>query len=153
MMVRPYFIALPLLLCALANGEATTVRLDDAGSYALQPNAQMQWRSNLPKGGSSPDTETRVQVQIHINTRDYMGRQGRIYMVLPLDPGPQITATWQTQGRLIPGEVTSGNRGLVFSGPITGPTLDDQLDIRLRSQGDWPAASRRLNVHFELDTQ
>jgi hypothetical protein len=153
MTLRQYFVTLLLVVCALTNGEATTIRLDDAGSYALQPNAQMQWRSNLPKGGSAPDTETRVQVQIHINTRNYVGRQGRIYMVLPLDPGPQITATWQTQGRLIPGQVTSGNRGLVFSGPIIGPSLDDQLDIWLRSQGDWPAASRRLNFHFELDTE
>lgn len=94
-----------------------------------------------------------MQVQIHINTRDYLGRQGRIYMVLPLDPGPQITATWQTQGRLMPGQVVSGNRALVFSGPITGATLEDQFDLRLRSQGDWPTTSRRLNFYFELDTE
>lgn len=135
------------------NSHAATVQLDDAGSFPLQPNAQMQWRSALPKSGSVPDTETRVQVQIRINTRDYLGRNARIYMALPLDPGPQITATWQTQGQLMPGQVMSGGRTLVFSGPITGPTLEDQFDLRLRSQGDWPSASRRLNFHFELDTQ
>lgn len=131
---------------------AATVRLDDSGSHALQPSVQMQWRSALPKNGTRADTEAQLRVQIRIDTRPYVGRVGRIYMALPLDPGPQITAEWQTQGRLMPGRVQSGGRALVFNGPITGATLEDQLVLWLRSDGDWPGNSRRLNFHFELDT-
>ena len=132
---------------------AATVRLDDSGSYALQPTAQMQWRSALPKAGTGPQTESTVRVQIRIDTRAYIGRTGRIYMVLPLDPGPQLSASWQTQGRLLPGQLVSGQRTLVFTGPISGGSLEDQLVMRFQSQADWPTSSRRLSFHFELDTE
>jgi hypothetical protein len=131
---------------------AASVRLDDSGSYATQLNVQMQWRSALPRSGPRSQTEVQVRVQIRINTRPFMGQQGRIYMVLPLDVGPPITAEWQTQGRLMAGRVLSGGRALVYTGPIASATLEDQLLILLRSEGDWSANSRKLNFHFELDT-
>jgi hypothetical protein len=140
-------------LCMAGAAPGASVRLDDSGSYAVQPNVQMQWRSALPKSGPRAQTEAQVRVQIRINTRPYMGQQGRIYMVLPLDMGPPITAEWQTQGHLIAGRVLSGGRTLVYAGPITSATLEDQLQVLLRSDGDWSSNSRKLNFHFELDTQ
>ena len=131
---------------------AGTVRLDDSGSYALQPAAQMQWRSALPSRQTGPDTEAQVRVQIRIDTRAHIGQTGRIYMVLPLDPGPQLLVEWQTQGQLLPGKILSGQRTLVYAGLLTGPSLDDQFVVRFRSQSDWLANSRQLNFHFELDT-
>jgi hypothetical protein len=46
----------------------------------------------------------------------------------------------------------SGERTLVYAGVIAGDTLEDQLLVRLRSPADWAGPSRRLNFHFELDT-
>jgi hypothetical protein len=40
----------------------------------------------------------------------------------------------------------------VHAGLIASDTLEDQLLVRLRSAADWNGPSRRLNVHFELDT-
>lgn len=136
----------------MAGGSAATVRLDDAGSYALQPSAQMQWRSALPKFSTRPSTEALVRVHIHIDTRAYAGQQAQIYMVLPPDGDTPLVAEWQSQGRLLPGRVTSGERTLVFTGKVPGPALQDELVVRLRSDGDWSTHTRRLKFHFEMDT-
>ena len=142
--------ALALLIASTSH--AGSVRLDDAGSYAVQPNVRMQWRSAMASTGPSAATEARVRVQIRIDTRAHAGRQGRVYMVLPLDAGPPLRAEWQTEGRLLPGSVISGGRTLVYSGPLPGNALEDQLSVRLRSDVSWLSDSRRLNFHFELDT-
>lgn len=145
--------ALASTLLAAGLVHSATVRLDDSGSVALQPNVQMQWRSAAPKGANRPETQAQVQVQIRINTLAHAGQRGRVYMVLPRDAGPMIHAEWQTQGRLLPGRLQSGERTLVFAGTLPGPSLEDLISVRLRSESDWPTNTRRLNFHFELDTE
>jgi hypothetical protein len=34
---------------------------------------------------------------------------------------------------------------------MPGATLQDQLQVRLRSGADWQSSTRRLNFHFEFD--
>lgn len=137
-----------LMACsALANPH----RLDDSLSHTVPPNVQMQW---LPLTRGQPNVgamEAWVRVNIRIDTRDWSGRSGRIYMVLPRDEASSIEAVWTTQGRLRAGRLVSGERTLVFAGAIPGATLEDQMQVRLRSNADWTSNSRRLNFHFELD--
>lgn len=126
-------------------------RLDDSLSHTVPPNVQMQWlplRSGQPFAGGM---EAWLRVNIRIDTRHWIGRTGRIYMVLPRDQASNIEAVWSTQGRLQPGRLVSGERALVFAGAIPGATLEDQMQVRLRSNADWQSHSRRLNFHFELD--
>ena len=72
-------------------------------------------------------------------------------MVMPRDQSSSIEAVWTARGPLRSGRLTSGERALVYAGPITGDTLSDQIRVRLRSGPDWQSASRRLNFHFEID--
>ncbi len=145
------------LLAALACGLMTATawanphRLDDSLSHTVPPNVQMQWLPLTPGQSYAGGMEAWVRVNIRINTRDWMGRSGRIYMVLPRDEASTIEAVWTTQGRLQPGRLVSGERTLVFAGTIPGATLEDQMQVRLRSNADWTSNSRRLNFHFELD--
>jgi hypothetical protein len=141
--------ALGLLLgsAALANPH----RLDDSASHTVPPNVQMQWRPLSSSGGAEPGMEAWLRVKLRIDTREWVGRSGRIYMVLPRDEASSIEAVWTTQGRLLPGRLVSGDRTLVHAGAITTATLEDQLLVRLRSGADWQGNSRRLNFHFELD--
>lgn len=148
--VRHWVCMLGLLIAS--TGQAASVRLDDAGSYTMQPSVRMQWRTTTATAGSSAATEARVRVQIRIDTKAFAGQQGRVYMVLPLDAGPPLRADWQTEGRLLPGSVVSGGRTLVYAGPLPGNALEDQLTVRLSSEVSWLSDSRRLNFHFELDT-
>jgi len=141
------------MLGALMAGAvlANPHRLDDSLSHTVPPNVQMQWLP-LTRGQSNAGAmEAWVRVNIRIDTRDWIGRSGRIYMVLPRDQASSIEAVWTTQGRLQAGRLVSGERTLVFAGVIPGATLEDQMQVRLRSNADWSSNSRRLNFHFELD--
>ena len=133
--------------CAWANPH----RLDDSLSHTVPPNVQMQWLPLTSGQAYAGGMEASLRVNIRIDTRDWIGRSGRIYMVLPRDEASSIEAVWTTQGRLQAGRLLSGERALVHAGPITTPTLEDQLQVRLRSNADWQSNSRRLNFHFELD--
>lgn len=139
-------------MLAFGSSLANPFRLDDSLSYTVPPNVQMQWlpfaRGQMNAGGM----EAWVTVNIRIDTRDWIGRTGRIYMVLPRDEASSIEAVWTTQGRLQGGRLVSGERALVYAGTIPGATLEDQIQVRLRSKADWTSNSRRLNFHFELDT-
>ncbi len=146
-----FFVAvLAALTCGL--GSANTVRLDDSLSHTVPPNVQMQWLPFARGQANAGGMEAWVTVNIRIDTRDWIGRRGHIYMVLPRDEVSSMEAVWSSQGRLQSGRLVSGERALVFSGTISGPTLEDQLRVRLRSNADWTSNSRRLNFHFELDT-
>ncbi len=141
------------LAWALGAGSAAAnpFPLDDSQSHTVPPTAQMQWRPIAP-GQADTGMEAWVRVNIRIATQAWKGRSGRVYMVLPRDQSSTIEAVWTTQGRLLPGRLASGERSLVFAGVIAADTLEDQLLVRLRSPADWQSASRRLNFHFEFDT-
>ncbi len=132
---------------ALANPH----RLDDSLSHTVPPNVQMQWLPIAPGQPYGGGMEAWVRVNVRIDTRAWMGRSGRIYMALPRDQASNVEAAWTTQGRLQAGRLVSGERALVYAGAITSPTLEDQMQVRLRSLADWQSNSRRLNFHFELD--
>ena len=141
------------LLLALAAGAASaeTHRLDDSLSHTVPPTAQMQWR---PQTRSDVDggMEAWVRVNIRIDTQAWIGRSGRVYMVLPRDESATLEAVWTTDGKLLAGRLVSGERALVYAGNITSNALRDQMLVRLRSGPDWQSASRRLHFHFEIDT-
>ncbi|QCB47796.1 hypothetical protein [Hydrogenophaga sp. PAMC20947] len=125
-------------------------RLDDALSHTVPASAQMQWRAQT---GAEPDAgvEAWVRVNVRIDTSDWVGRTGRVYMVLPRDQASSMEAEWTTNGTLRAGRLVSGERALVYAGRIAGSTLQDQIQVRLRSAPDWETSSRRLNFYFELD--
>ena len=143
------------LLLTMAGGHAQTpgtVRLDDTASHVVPPDTRMRWLPLTSDANGLAMVEAWVRVNVRIDTRAWAGRNGRVYMVLPRDEASSIEARWTTQGRLLAGRVVSGERALVYGGPLPGPTLDDQITVRLRSGADWQGDSRRLHFHFELDT-
>lgn len=140
-----------LVAVVSAPAVANPHRLDDSLSHTVPPSVQMQWRQVPPGQSDAGGMEAWLRVNVRINTRDWIGRSGRVYMVLPRDQASTIEAVWTTQGRLQPGRLVSGERTLVYAGQLPGATLDDQLLVRLRSGPDWQSSSRRLNFHFELD--
>ncbi|HEY9096091.1 MAG TPA: hypothetical protein VIN35_10125 [Hydrogenophaga sp.] len=133
------------------QGGHHTHRLDDSRSHPASDNVQMEW---LPQNRSDPSAgmQATVRVNIDIDTAEWQGRTGRIYMVLPRDQaGSAVQADWTTQGKLRPGRLLSGERSLVYAGRIDSPRLRDELLVRLRTAPDWQSNSRRLNFYFEID--
>jgi hypothetical protein len=124
--------------------------VDDSGSVVLDPYLEMQ---APPIAGAAPSNivsaSTRVSVQL--NLAAWVGRSGRIYMSLPRTTGPTVRANWTSGGALLPGTMVSGDRSLVFSGPIAVPVVRDIIDIRLEVDGTRLLASEALAFGFEIE--
>jgi len=125
-------------------------RVDDSGTVVLEPVLQMQWQPPGRSGSTSlVSASTRVSVQL--NLAPWVGRVGRIYMTLPRAPGPTVRATWKTGGTLLPGTLLSGDRTLVYAGPVTGPVMRDLIDIALEADGARLTQPEALAFGFEIE--
>jgi len=92
-------------------------------------------------------------VTIRLNTAPWQNRSGRIYLVLPEQPVGPVTAAWTTQGKLLAGQVISGNRTVVYAGPIRTASIEDTITMRVQADGRRLAATQRLQFHFEIDVE
>lgn len=125
-------------------------RVDDTGTFVLDPVLEMQWQPPGQSGASSlVSASTRVSVQLNLGA--WVGRSGRIYMTLPRTPGPTVRATWRTGGTLLPGSLMSGDRALVYAGPVTAPVIRDLIDINLQADGARLAQPEALAFGFEIE--
>lgn len=138
-------IALPL-----AAG-AATFRVDDSATLPNEANTAMQWRSLAPNRTVGNAVEGTSVFTVRLNTTPWQGRVGKIYMALPEQPIGTVTAEWSTQGRLLPGTLVSGNRTLVYSGPIRTPLLEDTIAIHISADGRRLVSPQRLQFYFEID--
>lgn len=146
-------LALVLLTALLMQPplQAQTHRLDDTGTHTVPANAQMQWQPF--QRGQTAGMQAQVRVNVRMDTSAWVGQQARVYLALASDEANPVTVSWTTNGRLLDGALRSGERTLIYTGPIPGPTLQDQLVLQLTSGPDWASAQRRLQFHFELDTE
>jgi hypothetical protein len=62
-----------------------------------------------------------------------------------------MSASWTTQGRLLPGRVTSGGRTLVYAGPITTPFMEDMVQLTITVDGRRMSQTYPVNFRFEID--
>ena len=93
----------------------------------------------------------RTTVRVRLDLRPWVGHAGRIYMVLPMQrPGP-VNASWTTQGQLLPGQLNSGLRALVYQGRIGTPVLQDSLQMLLTVDGTLMRQNYNLSFRFEFD--
>jgi hypothetical protein len=88
---------------------------------------------------------------VRLNVTPWLRRAGRIYLDLPAQqPGP-ITTSWVTQGRFMPGQMHSGTRVLIYSGPITTPFLEDVMKFQFSLDGSLISRAIPVTFHFEMD--
>ncbi len=151
-MKSPAVLAACALLAFASASRAATHRLDDSASQVFPPSAAWDWVPGSLRTGINT-VHLNVRVVVRIDTRAWAGRQGQIYMVLPVDSDGRVTAEWRSQGRLLDGRLVSGERALVFSGTVRGPVIEDTLHVRLTADARTLVGdSQRLDFHFELDT-
>lgn len=140
-----------LLVVASATAAAATFRVDDSASLPQESSATLRWRQLAPSRGGDNTIEGSTRVQVRLNLAPWQKRVGRVYMVLPEQPGGRVAVSWTTQGRLLPGELVSGQRALVYAGAINAPVLEETLQLKIATDGTRLATSQRLNFHFEID--
>ncbi len=141
-----------LLLAATATGaDAATFRVDDSASLPTEATTPMKWRSLAPNRAIGNAIEGTNVVTVRLNLAPWLNRTGKIYMGLPEQPIGQVTAEWTTQGKLLPGQLLSGYRTLVYAGPIRTSLLEDTIILRLTADGQRLVAPQRLQFYFEID--
>ena len=147
-----FFLALALTIIGASAAQAKTTLIDDSGTTALEPSVSMRWKSATPSrsGGDNLMVGT-TTLRLRLNVMPWLKRSGRIYLSLPAQqPGP-MNASWIAQGRLLGGQVRSGNRVLVYSGPITTPFMEDVLRLQFAVDGTLMRHPFPVTVHFEMD--
>ncbi len=143
----PALVALAALALStgMAPAAANPHRLDDTGTHTVPPHVQMQWRER------ADGMHAQVRVRVRLDTRPWIGRSGRIHLVLDRDETSTLEARWTSQGPLQGGVLRSGERALVWAGTVSTATLEDQFLMHLSTGTDWRGHVRRLNFRFEFD--
>jgi len=144
------------LLAALAlsvSATAATYPVDDSASQVLDSSLRMKWDSVAPQSVRGAGVSGVTTVLVRLDTDAWNGRQGRIYMTLPEQPIGQVTASWTTHGTLLPGALRSGERALVYAGPLRQGLIEDTLRLVIQADGQKLVRTEQLRFSFELDLE
>ena len=133
--------------------QAATYRVDDTASLPGEAVTKMRWRTPGPNRLAGDVVNGSAIVTLRLNTASFINRSGRIYMVLPPQPVGAVSVEWTTQGRMLPGALVSGNRALVYAGPIRGAMLEDTFTLAMHTDGKRLVSAQRLQFHFEIDVE
>jgi hypothetical protein len=152
--VRAGFFLLPALsiICSATAAGATTI--DDSSSQSLEPSVSMRWQTPAPgrRGARTDDRLTgAARVRVRLDVTSWLHRSGRIYLSLPAQPPGPIDMNWTAQGRFSSGQLHSGNRMLVFAGPIESPIFEELFVFQFSVSGRLLDAATSVNYHFEMD--
>jgi len=146
---------LALLICTAINVpvHAATYAVDDSGSHVRQPLVRTKWVDVAPTRNASSAITGVLVVDVELNTSAWKGKAGKIYMTLAqTSAAGLVQASWTSQSEiLLPGNLQSGERVLVFDGAIDSDLLRDTLTITLRADGNRVLRPEILNFTFEID--
>lgn len=150
------FVACVCLVAALLASLpvlAATYPVDDSASQVLDSSLRMKWDSVAPQSGHGAGVSGVTTVLVRLDIAAWNGRQGRIYMTLPEQPIGQVSASWTTRGRLLPGALRSGERALVYAGPLRGDLIEDTLRLVIQADGQKLVRTEQLRFSFEVDLE
>jgi len=139
-----------ILAVALPAGAKTSV-IDDSGTLPYESTLALHWQQLTPRPPLNNLLTGTVSVRVRLNLAPWLRRSGHIYLRLPAQqPGP-MTVSWTTQGRLLPGAISTGSRTLVYAGPITAPFIEDVLQLTLNVDAARMQQLYHVNFIFEMD--
>jgi hypothetical protein len=151
--IARFFLAFSFAIIWQTPAQAKSIVLDDSGTQALEPSVALRWKSASPSraGGQNLLIGT-TTIRVRINLMPYIKHTGRIYLSLPAQqPGPLSVSWTSAQGILQSGQMQSGNRALVYSGPITAAFLQDVLRFQFTVDAALIGRPCPVSFHFELD--
>jgi len=142
-----------VVACALLNGQvafAATYAVEEMPVGPAETIVPMKWVAGGPDGTSL--VEGSMLAPLKLNTTRWLGKQGRVYMVLPPQSIGPVRARWTTRGALLPGELQAGNRTLVYSGTLPA-YLTETLTLKLEADGYRLSQPVRLEFRFEIEVE
>jgi hypothetical protein len=144
-------VAAAVAATCIAPAVAQTYRVDDSASQVLGGTLRLKPRPPLGRGQLDSNVAGEIAVAVRLDVSPWKGRQARIYLTIPARPGAAIATRWSTQGRLMPGALRSGERTLVYAGPIQADTLEDTLRLAIEADGRKLRRDEQLAFAFEID--
>ncbi|PRH83703.1 hypothetical protein C6N40_00735 [Arenimonas caeni] len=141
------------LLTAAKGAGAQAIRVDDSQSQVLGSTLRLKWDQAAPRDGRAGTLSGSITVLVRLDVRAWRGRNARIYQTLPAQAGADVLAHWTSQGVLLPGQMRSGERALVYAGPITSDFLQDTFRLTIRANGDTLERAERLDFGFEIEPE
>lgn len=133
------------------SAHAATYPVDDSASVVLSPLIQMKWDQIAPNGQNQNLMRGQTDVLVRLNTRPFQSKVGRVFIVLNNQALGRVRATWQTNGVLFAGTVRSGERALVYSGPMTQSVIEDTMHLTIETNGSQLERDQQLQFSFEVD--
>jgi hypothetical protein len=157
MRTRALFVSLALLAAAPV---LAATRLDDSASPRARIDITPRWQYEDGDLAGTPRLHAMLaeakNVEIRLNTSAYVGKRGRIYLVIPefiagLRSPDAMRVEWRTRGLFQPGTVLPGARALLYDGPISKPLTGDTLDFTIQFDSRFMAGGFRFDPTFEID--
>ena len=149
--LRKLMFAVVLGFAATLPAAAATFAVDDSTSYTHDANTAMKWKFVNSDRRMSSAVEGSTLVTVRLNLKQWANKTGKVYMALAKQPIGPVKASWTTQGRLLAGQLISGNRTLVYAGSIRSAILEDTIALTMETDGQRLVASQRLQFYFEID--
>jgi len=156
-----------LMALAAASVSAQRVRLDDSLSPTQSYAVELSWSSgdinralNALMAGASdagpPLTGRIANVEVRLDTRDFVGESARIYLALPtlisgLESSAGLELRWDASDRFLSGAVRPGQSTLVFDGTIDGPVTSAVFGFLLVLEDPTDADFFEVEPTYELE--
>ena len=159
--------ALVLLTLTAASAAAQRVRLDDSLSPTDTYPVSLSWSAgditrvlNALMAGAAdagpPLTGRISDVEVRLDTRDFVGMAARIYLTLPslssgLGSVADLELRWDASEQFLSGAVRPGQSTLVFDGTIEAPVTSGVFNFLLVIESDTSADSFDVEPIYELE--
>lgn len=158
-----WFLVVLILSAAMAlpeNGHAGEL-LDDSKSPKKQYSTQFKWVHPSHLGSMDEDEYlllegTQSNVEVWLDTTDYMGQRARIYLGLPrqiqgFNSTEHFILRWKTNRIFSSGEVRPGNRAQIYDGSIDADLMIEMFTFTLRIKANYLTGKIRYAPIFEIE--
>jgi len=151
---------LAMLLPAL-TARAAPVRLDDSLSSQQRVFMRQEWRDAYPGRDGTPDLLTvlaRASIEVRLKTQAYVGRNARIFLVLPTlaNTGAlpaDLRVEWRTRGAMRAGIAAPGTRTLVYEGRVASATTGDWFDFFVTANSTTLGSNVQFEPYFDIEAE
>ncbi len=135
--------------------------LDDSQSPKKQFNIRFEWEKQGNLSSVSKDEFFLLKahipdVEVRLNTSNYVGKKARIYLALPsqidgFNGSQGFSLTWKTTGIFSSGMTSPGNRALIFEGLIESPLLTEFITFTLKLDANRLTGKLRYAPIYEIE--
>ena len=148
-------------LLAISISSLAAEVLDDSQSPKKQFNVRFEWEKQENLSSLSKDEFFLLKahipdVEVRLNTSNYIGKKVRIYLAIPsqvdgFNGSQGFSLTWKTTGIFASGMTSPGNRALIFQGLIESPLLTEFITFTLKLDANRLTGKLRYAPIYEIE--